>query len=307
MPQTIYTQAEVDAMIGQVVEEGHALEERVTALESGTTPPDPPDPEPGEIKVEVYAWWPNANSLTEWESIGIDHFMIPKKLGRSDTPSVDQLKKYTVITVYDPSYSTSANPWIVANFIEPDEPDAAAGSRPLPVEPSKWASDAAAVKAADPSRPTFGSMGRSWVDLNYNGRGSAQAGKEEPLQQYAAAVDTMTFFCYPMTVPSSNTNAAIYRKIDCPWDGVDRMDRLAPGKKIGFCMEAGNIYNVRRPTYDEMMHLATTNVDRAKGLGHTDFKLVLFNMKTVGGYDGSDGLHNNECRRAMQDIAAMYA
>jgi hypothetical protein len=34
---------------------------------------------------------------------------------------------------------------------------------------------------------------------------------------------------------------------------------------------------------------------------------VFFNQQTVNGYDGCDGLHDPECRRAMTDIAAMYA
>ena len=305
MTTQVYTTAEIDALFDRVVEEGRALDERVSALEQGGG--GPPDPPPGEIHVDVYTWWPNGSPsvLADWASIGITHMMIPKKLGRTDTPSVADLRDYTVITVYDPSYASESN--IVAWFIEPDEPDAAAGSRPGPVDPAKYAADAAAVKSADPSRPTFSSMGRSWVDLNYNGRGSAHVGKEEPLQQYAAAVDEMTFFVYPMTVTSSNTNAAIYRKIDCPLDGVERMHRLAPGKRIGFCEEAGNIYNVRRPTYDEMLHMATSAVERAKALGHTYFKLMFFAQKTVGGFDQSDGLKNSETRRAMQDIAAMYA
>lgn len=299
MPTQMYSQSEIDDMFNQ-------LEDRVTALEEGTTP-EPPEPPTGEMTTSVWAFWPNAASLADWASIGVDHFIIPKPLTDSNTPSVDQCKPYTVIAPYHASYSTSANKWLVAHFIEPDEPDAAAGSRPLPIDPAKYAADAKKVKDADPSRPTFSSLGRSYVDLYYNGRGSAQSGKEEPLKQYCAAVDTMMFFCYPMTVTNSNTNAAIYRKINCPQDGVERMARLAPNKPIGFCMEAGNIYDVRRPTYDEMMTLGNNAVDKARALGVKEFKLTFFNQKTVNGYDGNDGLKNPDCRRAMKDLATRYA
>lgn len=307
MPEQIYTQAEIDELIG-------GLDQRVSALESAPPPNPEPEPEPepeppptGEMKTSVWAFWPNAASLADWASIGVKNFIIPKPLNGGGTPSVDQCKPYKVIAPYNPAYSIPANTFLVGHFIEPDEPDAAAGSRTLPVDPAKYAADAKAVKSRDASRPTFGSLGRSYVDLFYNGRGSAHSGKEEPLKQYCAAVDTMMFFCYPMTVPSGRTNEAIYRKIDCPELGIDRMARLAPGKPIGFCMEAGNIYDVRRPTYDEMMREATHAVEKARSVGVKEFKLTFFNQKTVNGFDGNDGLKNPECRRAMKDIAAKFA
>jgi hypothetical protein len=246
--------------------------------------------------LRVGVFWPNPNRLTQWyNDVGVDFAIIPDSLSPYLTGIRNTGRR--VICRYDPNHRAVAE--VVGWHNPPDEPDAVAGSRLAPYDRALYQKQADSVRAQDP-RPVWGSLGQSMANLDYEGR-AADAGLTYPLAEYCNALDVVTWFVYPGTLPRGNSQSRKFvpQNFDLVNEGMHRTAALAMGKPIYFIMEAARIYDSRTPTPTEMWWEA--NAALAGGAAG----IIFFPHKTVNGFVQDWGLKDPRCLSAMRDISAL--
>lgn len=242
-------------------------------------------------------WWPSGaeGRLRTWyDEVGVDFSIIPGNFA-AYLPTI----RGTGRQVYVPFNAAYVSmPEVIGWHNPPDEPDAAAGARLGPFSPVTYAATAAAIRAADPSRPVIGSMGRSFANPDYGGRG-ADTGMIAPLTRYCEAVDKVFVFHYPGSAPPVSTDAKFSPlNFQGPAIACQRAQALSLGKPVYFIFEAANIYDYRTPSRREVLYTVESVLPYVEGV-------VCFPQKIKPTYIGSWGLDDPTMRETLAQVSAL--
>ncbi|MCE5175569.1 MAG: hypothetical protein ABFC90_02205 [Bacteroidales bacterium] len=190
----------------------------------------------------IAVWYQNPNSGYFYQKMGVNFINYWGSVANAKESDLGTLKKYGMsgVTAYTTVYANSTNCSIIKAWMhEKDEPDNAVSGTQNPVSPSTIINDYNAMKAIDPTRPVFISLGKGAAINSWYGRGNRTNHPEDYIE-YAKGADIMTFDVYPMNTPAWTSDYASWKYTHLTelsgniWyvaKGVDNLRKAADYKK----------------------------------------------------------------------------